>query len=68
MSKELNQIKKIYGEEMMHLCRELFPTILEQEGLLLSILKNNIAPTHSFATDIKKITYTRILRVIYIVL
>ena len=54
MNKELNQIKKIYGEEMMHLCRELFPTILEQEGLLLSILKNNIAPTHSFATDIKK--------------
>ena len=54
MNKELNQIKKIYGEEMMHLCRELFPTILEQEGLLLSILKNNIAPTHSFATDIKE--------------
>ena len=54
MNKELTQIKKIYGEEMMHLCRELFPTILEQEGLLLSILTSNIAPTHSFATDIKE--------------
>ena len=54
MNKELNQIKKIYGEEMMHLCRELFPTILEQEGLLLRILTNNIAPTHSLAIDIKE--------------
>ena len=54
MNKELNQIKKIYGEEMMHLCRELFPSLLEQEGVLLNILKSNIAPTRSFATDIKE--------------
>ena len=52
MTDELKQIKKIYGEEMMHLCRGLFPTILLQEGLLLSILRNNIAPTHRLATDI----------------
>ena len=54
MNKELNQIKKIYGEEMMHLCRELFPSLLEQEGVLLNILKSNIAPTRSFASDIKE--------------
>ena len=54
MNDELKQIKKIYGEEMMHLCRELFPSILEREGLLLSILQSNLAPTHSFTDDIKE--------------
>ena len=54
MNNELKQIKKIYGEEMMHLCREMFPSILEKEGLLLSILENNLAPTHSFPSDIKE--------------
>jgi hypothetical protein len=54
MNNELKEIKKIYGEEMMHMCRDLFPSILEVEGKLLSILKANIAPTHSFASDIKE--------------
>ena len=36
-SKELKRIKKLYGENFMHLCRELFPTLLEQEGLLTEI-------------------------------
>ena len=54
MNKELNQIKKIYGEEMMHICRDLFPSLIENEGLLLSILKNNVAPTRSLASDIKE--------------
>ncbi len=53
MNNELKEIKKIYGEEMMHLCRELFPSILETEGKLLSILQDHLAPTHSFASDIK---------------
>ena len=53
MDNELKQIKKIYGEEMMHLCRELFSSILETPGLLLSILQKHLAPTHSFASDIK---------------
>lgn len=42
-SKELNRIKKLYGERFMHLCRELFPTILDQEGVLLKILESNFA-------------------------
>ena len=54
MNNELKQIKKIYGEEMMHLCREMFPGILEKEGLLLKILQTTLAETHSFASDIKE--------------
>ena len=42
-SKELNKIKKIYGERFMHLCRTLFPTILETEGRLLQILTMHLA-------------------------
>ena len=54
MNDELKQIKKIYGEEMMHLCRELFPSLLEREGQLLNILTSKLAPTRSFAGDIKE--------------
>lgn len=42
-TKELKTIKKLYGEKFMHLCRRLFPTILEQEGLLTEILKSSFA-------------------------
>lgn len=42
-SKELKRIKKLYGENFMHLCRELFPTLLEQEGLLTEILTSLFA-------------------------
>ena len=44
-SDELKRIKKLYGENFMKLCRSLFPTLLEQEGVLLEIL------TSSFATN-----------------
>ena len=52
MDEELKKIKKIYGEEMAHLCRNLFPSILEHEDMLLEILNKNIAPSRSFASDI----------------
>lgn len=42
-SKELEQIKKIYGEKFMHLCRKLFPTLLEKEGVLLEVLSSIFA-------------------------
>ena len=42
-SKELNRIKKLYGERFMHLCRSLFPTLLEQEGLLTNVLDSSFA-------------------------
>ena len=42
-AKELNRIKKLYGEKFMHLCRRLFPTLLEREGLLIQILEENFS-------------------------
>ena len=52
-TKELNRIKKLYGERFMHLCRQLFPTILEQEGLLIEVLTSNFATnTRSLYEDI----------------
>ena len=52
MNKDLKTIKKKYGEEMMHLCRELFPTILEQEGLLPKLLLDNFKESRSLVKDI----------------
>ena len=40
---DLKLIKKHYGEKMSHLCRDLFPTILETEGLLWKILTSKFA-------------------------
>lgn len=40
---ELRKIKKKYGENFMKLCRELFPTILEEEGLLYKILTSSFS-------------------------
>ena len=42
-SKELNRLKKLYGEKFMHFCRSIFPTLLEQEGLLTEVLKSTFA-------------------------
>ena len=52
MNKDLKIIKKKYGEEMMHLCRELFPTLLEQEGLLPRLLHDNFKESRSLVKDI----------------
>lgn len=38
---DLRLIKKYYGEKMSHLCKELFPTILETPGLLYDTLYSN---------------------------
>jgi len=43
LSPELKKIKKVYGENFMHLCRELFPIILEQEGVLFEILSDSFS-------------------------
>ena len=52
MNSDLKLIKKKYGEEMSHLCRELFPVILEQEGLLSKLLLDNFEPNHFLYKDI----------------
>lgn len=54
MNDELKKIKKIYGEETMHLCRSLFPSILEHKGLLLSILEEHFAHTKCLAQELIK--------------
>ena len=54
MSNDLKLIKKYYGENMMHLCRELFSTILETEGLLSKIMLDTFAPNRLLFDDIKE--------------
>ena len=62
MSEELKKIKKLYGEDMMHLCRELFPTILEKPGILLDTLTKTFAPSHVIAKDMINNGYTEHFR------
>ena len=52
MNQDLKIIKKKYGEKMAHLCREYFPTLLESEGLLLTLMLNNFEPNHDLYDDI----------------
>lgn len=52
MEKDLKWIKKHYGEQMMHLCRELFPSILETDGMLASILESHFPYCRHLADDI----------------
>ena len=54
MKNELDKIKKYYGEEMMHLCKRLFPTILEKKGKLFELLANNFAFSKFLYDDIVK--------------
>ena len=54
MNSDLKLIKKKYGERMSHLCRELFPIILEQEGLLPKLLLDHFEPNHFLYEDIVK--------------
>lgn len=54
MEQDLKWVKKHYGEKMMHMCRELFPTILETEGLLPSILVEHFSQCRHLADDIVK--------------
>lgn len=54
MNSELKKIKKYYGEEMMHLCRELFSTILEEEGALLDIFESKFPHSKFLYEDIVK--------------
>ena len=49
---DLKLIKKHYGEKMMHLCRELFPTLLETEGLLWYALTKKFPYSKLIADDV----------------
>ena len=52
MNEDLRIIKKKYGEDMMHLCRKLFPTILEEENKLSTILLQSFYPNNNLCQDI----------------
>lgn len=52
MSDDLNKIKKKYGEKFAHLCRELFPTILETNGLLYRLIESKFYPNKFLYDDI----------------
>ena len=52
MQEDLKLIKKYYGENMMHLVRDLFPTILEEEGKLFEIIDSKYAHSKSLYNDI----------------
>ena len=52
MNKDLKIIKKKYGENMMHLCRELFQTILEKEGILSQVILDSFEASHELYNDL----------------
>lgn len=54
MQKDLKIIKDKFGENMSKLCRELFPTLLEQEGLLPKLLLSKFESNHFLYDDIIK--------------
>lgn len=49
---DLKLIKKYYGEKMMHLSRELFPTILEDKGVLFNLFENHFDHNRELYDDI----------------
>ena len=49
---DLKWIKKHYGEKFSHLCRDLFPTILETEGLLSRLIGDHFVPSRELYEDI----------------
>ena len=49
---DLKRIKKDYGEKMSHMCRELFPSILEKPGFLYHLLSSNFVKSKSLYDDI----------------
>ena len=52
MEQDLKRIKKVYGEAMSKFCREIFPTILEKEGLLPKLLEKHFEPSRFLYEDI----------------
>ena len=49
---DLKRIKKDYGENMSHMCRELFSTILEKPGLLYYIMSTHFPKSKYLYDDI----------------
>lgn len=54
MNSDLKIIKKKYGENFSKLCRKLFPSILEKEGTLVSIITSLFKENHFLFDDLIK--------------
>ena len=54
MVDDLKIIKKRYGENMSKLCRELFPTLLESNGLLSGLMLSKFGDNHFLYDDLKE--------------
>ncbi len=54
MERDLKLIKEKYGEKMMHYCRSELSTILENDGLLPSLLLEHFNESHMLYDDIEK--------------
>ena len=52
MIDDLKEIKRRYGENFSHLCRDNFSKILSEPGVLFNIINNTFAPTRSLYQDI----------------
>ena len=52
MNTDLKMIKKKYGEKFSKLCRDLFPSILETEGALVSIITSLFKANHYLYDDL----------------
>ena len=52
MLKDIVYVKDKYGEEMSHFVRDNFSTILETEGLIVSLLDSNFAPNKFLYQDL----------------
>ena len=50
---DLKYIKKHYSEKLAHICRDEFPTLLETEGLLSSILEQKFARSKVLGDDLE---------------
>ena len=54
MNSDLKILKKKYGENFSKLCRNLFPSILEEEGTLVSIITSLFKENHFLYDDLIK--------------
>ena len=52
MGSDLINIKDKYGEKMMHLCRKLFSTLLEEEGKLFELMSKHFPYSRYLYDDI----------------
>ena len=50
MKSEYDRIKKLYGENIAKLCRTLFPTLLNKEGLLFKLLLEHFDVSRTYGS------------------